>query len=78
MGKIFMNYYDSIYLYFSMGKFHREMNYLWGISNEKCQFIGFFHGEYKISGVSGEFTPLTGCVKAEPALTRILPCRGLC
>ncbi len=27
-----------------------EMNFPWGISNGKCQFMGNFHGEYKIFG----------------------------
>lgn len=37
-----------------------EMNLLWGISNEKCQFMGIFHGGHKISEVLGEVMPLTG------------------
>lgn len=55
------------YQIFSMGKIHREMNFPWGISNEKCQFMGNFLGEYKILGVLGEFTPLTGGKKPEMA-----------
>ena len=34
--------------------FHREF------PNDMCQAMGIFHGEDKISGVLGEFTPLTG------------------
>lgn len=44
-----------------------EMNFLWGISNEKCQFMGKSHEKYKILGVLGEFTPLTGGKKLEIA-----------
>lgn len=43
------------------------MSFPWGISNEKCQFMGNLHGEYKLLGGLGEFTPLTGGKKPEMA-----------